>query len=146
MSQLFAAFGIDWRLLIVNIVNFGLLLAALWYFLYGPLMRMIDTRRRLVADGVEAAKAAEATLAEVEASRGDKLAAAGKEADSIVAAARAAGSVRERELVAAGEANAAQIIADGKREADELKARALAESKAEVAKLIVLGVEKALIK
>ena len=144
MGQLFAAFGLDVRLLIINIVNFGLLVAALRYFLYGPLMRMLENRRKMVAEGVEAARAAQMMRDEVEAARGDKLMAAGKEADAIVAAARAAGSAREREIVAAGEANAAQIVAEGKREADELKVRALQESKAEVAKLIVLGVEKAM--
>lgn len=144
MDAIFTTFGIDWHLLLINAVNFGLLLLGLWYFVYGPVMRMLDERRKVVADGVEAANKAQAELAEVQAARGEKLATAGKEADKIVAAARSAGTAREREIVAAGEANAAQIIADGKREADELKAKALQESKAEVAKLIVLGVEKAL--
>lgn len=146
MDAIFTTFGIDWHLLLINAVNFGLLLLGLWYFVYGPVMRMLDERRKVVAEGVEAANKAQAELAQVEASKGEKLAAAGKEADSIVAAARSAGTAREREIVAAGEANAAQIIEQGKREADELKAKALQESKAEVAKLIVLGVEKAMTK
>ena len=42
MGQVLAAFGIDWRLLLINSINFGLLLLALWYFLYGPLMKMLE--------------------------------------------------------------------------------------------------------
>ena len=146
MDAIFTTFGIDWHLLLINAVNFGLLLLGLWYFVYGPVSAMLDERRKVVAEGVEAANKAQAELAEVQAAKGEKLAAAGKEADSIVAAARAAGTAREREMVAAGENQAAQIIEQGKREADELKAKALQESKAEVAKLIVLGVEKAMTK
>jgi F-type H+-transporting ATPase subunit b len=146
MEPILTTFGIDWHLLVINAVNFGLLLAGLTYFLYGPVTRMLEERRKVVAEGVEAARQAQAVRDEVAASRNDKLAAAGKEADTIVSAARTAASAREREIVAMGEANAAQIIEQGKREADELKAKALQESKAEVAKLIVLGVEKAMTK
>jgi len=146
MGAILTTFGIDWHLLLINAVNFGLLLAGLTYFLYSPIMKMLDDRRKVVADGVEAARQAQAVRDEVTQSRNDKLAEAGKEADGIIAAARTAGTAREREIVAASEANAAQIIEQGKREADELKAKALQESKAEVAKLIVLGVEKAMVK
>jgi F-type H+-transporting ATPase subunit b len=146
MEPILTTFGIDWHLLVINAINFGLLLAGLTYFLYGPVTRMLEERRKVVAEGVDAARQAQAMRDEVAASRNDKLAAAGKEADTIVSAARTAGAAREREIVATGEANAAQIIEQGKREADELKAKALQESKAEVAKLIVLGVEKAMTK
>ena len=38
MNELFAAFGIDWKLLLAQGVNFGIVLVALWYFLYRPVM------------------------------------------------------------------------------------------------------------
>ena len=49
MAQVLSTFGIDWRLLIVNAVNFALVLLALWYFLYAPVMRMLESRRERVA-------------------------------------------------------------------------------------------------
>ncbi|HEY5383337.1 MAG TPA: F0F1 ATP synthase subunit B, partial [Candidatus Paceibacterota bacterium] len=80
MGQVFAAFGIDWRLLLIDSINFGLLLLALWYFLYAPLTKMLEVRRQKVAGGVLDAEAAEAKLREIEEATGGILAKAGTEA------------------------------------------------------------------
>jgi len=74
---------------------------------------------------------------------GAVLAAAGKDADALVAAARAAGAQKERELMQKGEATAATLMRDASAQAAELQRRSIEESKQEVAKLIVLGMEKA---
>ncbi len=144
MQAILTTFGIDWRLLLVNIINFGLLLAALWYFLYGPVTKMLEERRQRVAQGVADAEAAAQKLAEVEVKRREVLGAAGKEADEILLGARSAGSAKERELVKKGESSAAAVLREAEAQAAELKTRAIDESRQEVAKLIVLGIEKAL--
>lgn len=146
MSAILQAFGIDWHLLLINAVNFGLLLAALWYFLYAPLTKIIEERREKVAEGVRAAHHAERHLAEIDASRQKILAEAGTEADRLIADARKAGEEKERDLVVSGEASAERILRDAEAQAQELKEKAVQESKEEVAKLIVLGVEKTLAK
>ena len=144
MEQVLHVFGIDWKLLLINALNFLLLLAALTYFFYKPMMRMLDQRRQRIAHGVEAAAKAESELKEIEASRGDMLAKAGKEADNVVSEARRAAAEKQRELVAQAEAAAARAVAEAEAQARDLKERAVQESKQEVAKLIVLGMEKAL--
>lgn len=144
MQQILTTFGIDWRLLVINAINFGLLLGLLWYFLYEPLLAMLEKRRRKVAEGVAAAQAAQEELKGIEEKRLATLSEAGKEADGIVSAARASGAAKERELIDRGEAAAATIVRDAERQAAEAKARGLEESKQEVAKLIVLGIEKAM--
>lgn len=144
MSELFAAFGIDWRLLVINLVNFGLMLFALWYFLYGPILRVLEERREKIAAGVRNAEDAARKLKEVEDNRADMLAKAGKEADDVISQARASGTQKQREIVSAAESTAAGVIRDAERQAQELKETALRESKQEVAKLIVLGMEKAM--
>lgn len=142
MSDLFAAFGIDWRLLLVNGVNFGLLLFGLWYFLYGPIVKMLEDRRQKLADGVRDAAAAAHELQKIESARADILARAGKDADDVVSNARAAGAEKQRALVEAGEASAAALLSEAEAQALQLKNDAIAESKQEVAKLIVLGMER----
>jgi F-type H+-transporting ATPase subunit b len=142
MSDLFAAFGIDWRLLVINLINFGLLLAALWYFLYEPLTSMLETRRRKMAQGVADAEEAKRQLSEIEGSRADMLAKAGSEADEVIASARAAAQQKGQEIVSASEASAQALLKDAEAQATELKREAIEQSKQEVAKLIVLGMEK----
>lgn len=142
MSDLFAAFGIDWKLLVINLINFGLLLGALWYFLYEPLTRMLEERRRKVAQGVEDAEEAKRQLSEIEGSRAEMLAKAGSAADEVIASARASAQQKGHEIVSASEASAQALLKDAEAQAAELKREAIEESKQEVAKLIVLGMEK----
>lgn len=144
MESILSTFGIDWRLLLINMVNFGLLLLGLWYFMYGPVMRMLEERRQKVAKGVEDAEAATQALQEIEGERSAVLSAAAAQADEALARARAAASARERELVEEAGRRAESIVAQAEAQASESKARAIAESKLEVAKLIVLGMEKAM--
>lgn len=146
MSELFEAFGLDWRLLVINLVNFGALLALLWYFLYGPLVRMLEERRERIAAGVRDADAARARLEQIEAARADALAQAGKEADDLLAQARSSAAAKERELVGAAESAAAALLRDAEAGAAELRSQAIVESKEEVAKLIVLGMERMMTK
>ena len=142
MSALLSAFGIDWRLLVINMVNFGLLLLALWYFLYTPLTRMLEERRMKVAQGVADAEESAARLAEIESSKAEKLAAAGREADAVLSNARKSAIEKGREMLSESEAAAQRMIKDAEAEAKEAKARSIEESRQEVAKLIVLGIEK----
>ena len=66
MADLLISFGVDWRLLIIQAVNFAVLLAALTYFLYKPVTNMLDERRKKIAQGVKDAEAAAARLEHAE--------------------------------------------------------------------------------
>ena len=144
MGQVLTTFGVDWRLLLINAVNFGLLLLILWYFVYEPLTRILEERRQKVSQGVRDAEASSAKLKEIEESRSEVLAKAGSEADEVLRQSRLNAQVKEREIVAAGEAAAANTLREAAAQAAELKAEAIEESKKEVAKMVVLGVEKML--
>ena len=144
MSELFAAFGLDWRLLVINLVNFGVLLAVLWYFLYAPVLKLLEDRKLKIAKGLEDARKSEELLQEIESVRQSKMAQAAQEADEALARARAAAAARERELVEEAGKRAEAIVAQAEAQAREEKAKAIADSKDEVAKLIVLGMEKAM--
>jgi F-type H+-transporting ATPase subunit b len=144
MEAIFTTFGIDWKLLLIQGVNFGILLAGLTYFLYKPMMKMLDERRVKVARGVADAEAAAHKLAEIEGARAKTLAEAGRDADEIMSRARASAGAKEREIVSRAEAAAAEVAKEAEAQAREAKAKAIAESKEEVAKMIVLGMEKVL--
>jgi len=144
MSELFAAFGINWKLLIVQAINFGILLGVLWYFLYTPVLKMIDERRRKIAEGVQTAEAAERKLAEAK-TEGDKLVgSAAREAEGLVAAARGRADEKASEIVRSAEAQASAVLKDAQAKADEAKRLALSESQKEIARAAMLAAEKIL--
>jgi F-type H+-transporting ATPase subunit b len=119
------------------------MLLALWYFLYKPVLGALEARRQKIAEGVKDADAAKVALAEIEGARAAKLSDAGKEADQIISNAHGAAVKKERDLLSRAEAAAAAVMNEAQAEAAEAKKRAVQESKEEVAKLIVLGMEKA---
>lgn len=144
MAELFHAFGIDWKVLVINLVNFGGLVLVLWYFLYGPVIRMLESRRQKIAEGVAAAEQSRQELEKIENARSTMLAKAGKEADDVLASARIASTEKQREILNNAEVAAQRVLTEAQSQAKEMKDTAIAESKQEIAKLIVLGMEKTL--
>lgn len=144
MDQLASVFGIDWRLLLIQAVNFSLLLAVLSYFLYKPILHIIDKRRQMIAEGVRTAQAAEARLESAKKESDEIVGNAAREAEGLIAAARVRAQERESEIVKAAEARAAATLKDAVARAEEEKRRALLESEREIARAALLAAEKIL--
>lgn len=144
MDQLFSAFGIDWRLLVAQAVNFAIVLVALRYFLYRPILAMLAKRQQIVAQGVDDAAAAKSLLEGADAVAAERVAAADAEAERIVASAREAGAEEKMRLVKEAEARALAVAHDAALRADEVTTRARRESEQEIARLAILAAEKVL--
>jgi F-type H+-transporting ATPase subunit b len=144
MEQLFDAFGIDWKLLIAQAINFGVLLAVLTYLLYKPVLKTLDERSALIKKGVVDAEEATKKLEEADGTVKARLQEAEGEAEGLVARARdEAGSERSR-IVKEAEARASHIEKDAEARAKEAKEQALKESEREIARLAILAAEKAI--
>lgn len=144
MEQLFAAFGIDWKLLIAQTVNFGVLFVALTYLLYKPTMKTLDERRQKVAQGVLDAEAAAEKLSKADEEATATVKGAETEAEGIVASAREAANSEKARIVKDAETRAASIEAESEARAREAASRALKESEKEIARLAILAAEKAM--
>lgn len=144
MEQLFSAFGIDWRLLIAQAVNFGIVLIALRYFLYQPVLAMLAKRQQIVMQSVDDAAKAQSLLAGADEVAAQRVAAADVEAETIVASAREVGSSEKARLLKEAEDRALAIAHDAHARASEVANRALRESEQEIARLAILAAEKVL--
>jgi len=144
MDQLFATFGINWKLLLIQGVNFGVLLVALSYFLYRPVMKMLDERREKIAEGVRAAEAAQQRLAAAKEEGETLVGDAAREAESLVAAARVRADEKGAEIVSGAETKAESIVREATARAEESQRRAMQESEKEIAKAAMLAAEKIL--
>jgi F-type H+-transporting ATPase subunit b len=144
MEEIIKTFGIDWRLIAIQIFNFALLLGALSYFLYTPLLKMLDERKRVVAKGVEDAKDAALSRENAEKEKAAIITKAVTEAGDIVKRGEAAAEREAAGIVTEAYAQSTRIIQDG-----ESKAAALADSirkktEADIAKVAILAAEKVL--
>ncbi|MEK9177196.1 MAG: ATP synthase F0 subunit B [Patescibacteria group bacterium] len=141
MGELFATFGIDVRLLVIQAVNFGLTLLVLWYFLFRPLTRVIDERQKKVAKGVRDAEEAAHAKARVEGERAGIITNAQKEAEAVVSRAVDQGKQERSEIVKAAQERAENTLRDVEAQSVELRRRALAESEKEIARTAILAAE-----
>jgi F-type H+-transporting ATPase subunit b len=144
MEQLIEAFGIDLRLIIIQVFNFGILMAALTYFLYKPVLKMLNEREEKIAQGMKDAQEAGAAKAEATEEKKAVIAAANKEAEAMTARAKDHAVVKADEIVADAQKKAEQVVKDASLRGEELKTAALKASEAEIAKLAVLAAEKVL--
>ncbi len=144
MGELFAAFGLDWKLLLVQVVNFGVLLLILWKFLYTPVLRMIDKRRGTIAEAVQKAEAADQRLADADQEGKSIVASAGREAEGLVAAGRSKATQEGADILKRTQEKADQLLADAAARAEEAKRQALAAGQKEIARAAMLAAEKIL--
>jgi F-type H+-transporting ATPase subunit b len=144
MEQLFGAFGIDGKLLVAQLINFGVLFVGLTYLLYKPVMKTLDTRREKVAQGVIDADQAALKLATAGTEASTIVKGAETDAEGIVTNARDLAGTEKARILKEAEARASTLEADADARAKETASRVLRESEKEIARLSVLAAEKVL--
>lgn len=144
MEAIIAAFGIDVHLIIVQIINFTILMVALGYFLYTPVLNLLREREEKIAAGIKDADAAAVAKASAEVEKAAVLTEAHHAAAEVNARAISAAEVTAAEIVTAAETVAQAAKAKAVVEAEQLKAAAIKASEAEIAKTAILAAEKIL--
>jgi len=144
MEKILEVFGIDWKLLIAQGVNFTILLVGLSYLLYKPVLKILNEREKKIADGVKAAEVAEKAAKDNQAERDAIVTSAHKDADTIVARATEEAKKEKNSLLKTAQERAEVVVSDARLEAEELKLRSAKESEKEVARIATLAAEKIL--
>jgi F-type H+-transporting ATPase subunit b len=144
MEQLIEAFGIDARLIVIQIINFVVLMALLSYFLYKPVLKLLKDREERIAQGIKDAEAAAVMKSEGEAAKQALLREAHTEAEAIAKRAESYATEAQRTSRAAAEADAQRVLKEAEKQAEELKRKAEKESEAQIASLAILAAEKVL--
>ncbi len=144
MDEIINAFGIDVRLIIIQIVNFTILMAALGYFLYRPILKLLKEREDKIAQGIQDAELAAGAKAQADSEKQVVLSAAHGEASAIAARAKTAAEAKTAEILSAAQAKAIQVVKEAQMKSEQLKKQALSESEKSIAELAILAAEKLL--
>jgi F-type H+-transporting ATPase subunit b len=119
MHELITQFGIDWKLLLAQVVNFFILLFLLRAFAYRPIMNMLAERRQKIEEGMEASEASKKKLAETENLQKQILLQAHEKALGIVDHAEKDAEVHAKGIIAGAQAKGEQVIASGRKKLEE---------------------------
>ena len=137
MRDLFHQLGVDWRLLLSQGVNFLVLLGVLTFFLFKPLLKLLEERKKKIELGLKVGKEAEERLLAIDKMKEEKISEARKIAFEII-----------KKGEADAKSGADKIIADGGKKADGILkgAEQIAERKQEEARLAMLKEAKTLVR
>lgn len=133
---------IDFHDLIWAIINFTVLLAILYKFLYGPLLKMMETRENEIKNNITQA---EEMRVEAETSRvqlQEALNNARKEAQEIINNAVKVGEETKNQIISEAKESALKLTERAQEEIQREKEQALADIRNEVASLAVLAAGK----
>jgi F-type H+-transporting ATPase subunit b len=137
IAQIARTFGVDWSHLVSQIISFSIVCILLYLLAYKPVLRMLNERRQLIAQGLANSEKIRAELAKTEAQREEVLAQANAQASQFLEEARgAAARLREQETQKATAA-AEQIMARAREASAADHTQMLAQLKREVGRLVV---------
>jgi F-type H+-transporting ATPase subunit b len=130
------------RSLLIQVLNFGLLLFFLWKFLYRPLLAKLDERSQAIKKSLSEAQAAQAEAERQREEHRKQIQAAYAEAQSIRQAALKEAAEEQRRLVEAARAEAGRLVEGARAEVEQDVRRARQELRQEVADLAVGAAER----
>ena len=144
MEEIIKAFGIDGRIIIIQIVNFTILMVALGYFLYNPILNLLREREEKIAHGIRDAEAAAAALGTAEEEKKGILTLAHASATEVNTRAKLAAEDTAAIIVRAAEEKAEGVMRDALKKAELLRGQVVKEAEAEIAKTAMLAAEQVL--
>ncbi|MBU1148971.1 F0F1 ATP synthase subunit B [Patescibacteria group bacterium] len=142
--ELIEKLGLDWRLLIAQIVNFFILLFVLYRFAYRPILRMLEKRTQTIEKSLADAKQIELNLADTEKKRDEVLNQARLEARKMVDETnQQAEKLRDSKIQSVNQ-EVETMIQSAKQEITQTRERMVKEVKDEVADLVIQTTKKVL--
>jgi len=136
--------GIDWKLLIAQIVNFLVLLVLLWKFLYNPLVKMLAERKKKIEQGLKDAEDARAQLEQTKNETRRLIATATSESEKIVKSAKQEMELETKHKLDETQKRAEEILTSAKKQAQDEQKKIVDKAKKEISDLAIQISEKIL--
>lgn len=138
------AFGVNWKLLVIQGINFGLLLLVLYRFLYKPLFALLDKRQHVIETGLKDAENIAREKENIVKEKETILSYARAEGGKLSEELRKQAIEQEKKTLREAQEKSAAMFAEAREKAEAEREHLLRESEKEIARMAVLGAEKIL--
>lgn len=125
--EIFQTLGIDWGMLIAQAINFAILVGALTWLLYKPVLKVIDERRDKIQKSMEQAKTVEKQAAAMEKDRKKRMKEADDEAKDMMRQTQKEADAMKKEIIESAKAEANQMLDKGRKQLDDERRKLLAD-------------------
>ncbi len=144
-NELLFQLGINWKLFLSQAFNFAILLGALTFLVYKPLIKLLDTRSKKIKEGLEKAQEADTRLKEVDNIGKEKIKEAEQKGIEIIKLTEQKAKVLDKEIQDKAEQKQKEINdllrQNFLKQQEESKSKILAEAGELVKKAIIKTVE-----
>ena len=134
--------GVNVWILIVQIVNFLILLLVLYFFAYKPVMKMLDERSHKIKESMDEVQKVKEQAAQTEEEFKKKIEAASKEGQEVIARAMRTGEEARQRAQAEAKQEAQGLVEKARVEIQRERDETIGELRQEFADLTVVAAEK----
>jgi F-type H+-transporting ATPase subunit b len=132
--------GIDWKILLGEMINFLVVLFLLKKFALGPFLKILNERKQKIEEGLERSRVAEEKVKEIREKREEIIAKAQQKAIEIFDKGKKKGDEKIRESILLGEQERLNILQAAKKETQrEIDKMKDAEKEKEISAALALA-------
>ena len=142
--SLLGTLGIDWKLFLAQLVNFGIVLFIFWKWVVKPLGTTLTQRQERIEQGLKNADLTEEEKKRFEEWKASEMKKVRNEADHIMRTTTDTANIVKQETIVEAQQQAAKVMEQAKSSIESEKIQMLKEVKQEIATLVVLASEKIL--
>ncbi len=142
MEEFVQTFHIDWKLMIAQIINFGLVFLVFYFLAAKPLRKLMKERTEEIEGGLTNAKTNEELLKATKTEYESALQKARIEADAIFNESKKEVVKKREEMIENAKKEVATMIDAGKKSLEQEKTKMVNDAKNELASLAILAAEK----
>lgn len=144
MESIINTFHIDYKIIIAQIFNFGIVFVVLYIYALKPLSKLMKERSEKIEKGINDAKSNAEILTNTKAEYEEVLAKARKEADKIFQDGKKEAESKKTLMLEKAKEEVAIMIEGGKKNLENEKLKIIGEAKEEIASISIKIAEKIL--
>jgi len=142
MDSIISTFHIDWKIIIAQAINFGVVFVVLYIFALKQLSKLMAERSEKIAKGINDAKTNATLLAETRAEYDAAIVKAKSVADKIFQDGKKEAENKKISMLEEAKKEVATVIENGKKTLEAEKTKMVEEAKKEIVNLAMLATRK----
>ena len=142
MDSIIETFHIDWKVIIAQALNFGIVFVVLYVYALKPLSKLMKERSERIDKGLEDAKTNNEMLKQTTLKYDEAMAQVKIEASNIFTQGKKEAEAERQRMVEEAKKEAENIVSAGKKSLEAEKEKMVQEAKNEIATIAMLAAEK----
>lgn len=140
--EIIEKFGVEWKILLAQIINFLIVLGILYKFAYQPILKLLHERTKKIAKSLKTAKEIEEKLGLLEQTKERITNEARKQAQTILKQAEKQGQEQSALLIAQAKKDSQIILQKTEKEIQAARADLINEAQKDLATIVYQSLNK----